>query len=76
MTYIAREPQCGCVTAALADQYISLDQAARQVAEFILDGRTVNHVEEGAVTGCPHWSFTAEIKRRRIRTDVPFEETA
>ncbi len=46
--YIAKE-KCGCVTGAVVDDKTRLKEVATDVAKFIKDGRTVEHVDGDTV---------------------------
>ena len=58
MAYIAVNRECGCATGIVVDDGHYQKQVARCVADFIKDGRTVEHVtlEEGIkrVGSCTH----------------------
>lgn len=59
--YIAREPDCGCVTAAIVDNRNHAEDVASEIGGWVLSGRHVSRVarEEGValVASCPHWRF-------------------
>ncbi len=44
MAYIAKE-KCGCVTGAVVDNITRPKEVAKDVAKFIVDGRTIERVD-------------------------------
>ena len=73
MAYIAREPECGCVTVAMVDSEQAKRENARELAMCVRSGMTIERipVEEARplITSCPHWKINSRNKRRR--TEVP-----
>lgn len=60
--YIGREPECGCATCATVDDGEHPAQVAKDIAQWVRWGLTVERVTVEAaravLAACPHWQFS------------------
>lgn len=73
--YIAREPECGCITYAHVDRPEYADSIAGELEN--MGDREVERItladgEAVPIRRCPHWAF----REGRYRTGVPIEAAA
>ena len=56
--YIARKPDCGCVTGAVVDDDLMRKETARCVADFVKSGRVIERVTlveaRSLIASCVH----------------------
>lgn len=74
MAYIAREPECGCVTVAMVDSDRAKKENARELARCVREGMSIERLpmEEARplITSCPHWRIDSRNKRHRTEVQA------